>query len=130
MNKAEAKKLVIYNKKDEHVQMMIGQNLSLCQGSMMGVIDDVKRTAEKAHERIDKTNERVLILDNSETGKVTTMWKESQQLKKDIRNALFAIFATILVSQITNYFINNGRGISKQELADSIKTAIIEATKK
>jgi hypothetical protein len=119
-------------KGDEHTQLQINDNLTLCQATMTPKIDDAKNTAVKCHDRLDchikddhkEVNDRLSTMDAKEIGKVTILWND--------RNKVIVAFGALLVAIITNVAVawfKNSRPISKQDLQDAVKSAIVEISK-
>ncbi len=120
MKNDDALNKVVYNKQqDEHVQLLISQNLRLCQTSMTPLINKAQITAEKAHVRVDEMEDRIFIMDNPETGKVTVMWEDRKAIANYIRNALIAMVGTSLLA-ISIFMV----GFYKKEVSEPTKEMI------
>jgi hypothetical protein len=104
-----------YDKSDEHIVVVAKNVVANCQNTMQPVID-------RAHARIDTTEERLTIMDNPEVGKVTVLWRE--------RNKVIAIGGILLLFIILNLVVgimnNGGSKIDKTILREAIKDAIQE----
>lgn len=109
-----------YDKQDEHIVAVAKNVIGNCQKSQKVVID-------KAHDRIDKTEDRLFILDNPETGKVSVMWEDRKAVSNTIRNGL--IIGVVLVS-LSAYFGFRGSTKSAQmNIENIVKIAVKEAVK-
>lgn len=116
------------NPTDDHVNVLVGYRIKICQQTMDPKIDKAQATGERAHERIDELKasevraieDRLLLLDNKETGKVTIMWSNWTAFQKW---ALIYVF-TALAALITPWLIprNNTRVIlGKEQLQEIVQ---------
>jgi hypothetical protein len=119
-------------KGDEHTQLQINDSLTLCQTTMMPKIEEAKKTAVVCHDRLDshikddhkEVNDRLFRIDDKETGKMTILWND--------RNKIIVAVGALLVAVITNMAVawfKNSRPISKQDLEDAVKSAIMDISK-
>ena len=113
---------VIDKGKDEHTQLLIGKNMRACQQTMKPIIEKAQTTAEVAHRRVDEINERLLRLDDKETGKVTTLWEDREAVKKYIRNGIIAIIGAMVISQFVTWMFDSSKSSANNE--EIIKRAI------
>lgn len=90
---------------DDHTQLLIGASIKECQSVMNPSIAKAQVTAEKAHKRIDDLSDRVFIMDNPETGKVSVLWDDRKAVANYIRNGIITIIGVIILSQVLGYFL-------------------------
>ena len=110
---------VVYSKEDEHTIMLVKACLKQCQTSMGVEYKKVEKKTDRAHERIDalakEHGERLLTLDNKDTGKVTTMWDDRKALTNSIRTALVL---GVLIAGGSAYFGFRGGAKAKPTAAN------------
>lgn len=115
----DADKSLTYDPSDEHLQVLIGKNIRVCQQSQQTKFDDINKKASSAHCRIDCIEDRLVGLDHKEVGKVTILWME--------RNKIIAIGAALMAAVIVNLFIDlshKPEKINKEELTRVVEEAI------
>lgn len=110
-----------YKKTDEHFQLLIGDNLALCQATQKPIIDKAQQTANRAHERIDCHETRLNRLDDEKIGQVTILWAE--------RNKVIGIALILLALIIVNLFISGNGKFDKSALKAAIKESLAEISK-
>lgn len=128
MNRDDAENYLTRKPEDEHLHVVIDQRMRLCQKTMAPDIEKAQRTAEAAHRRQDDhckedhdgergCNTRLSRLDDSETGKVTIMWKE--------RSKIIALGSFLLLAIIANLVVS----LSKREPIDqaAMERAVVAA---
>jgi hypothetical protein len=120
MDKERAKKIITYQKNDEHIQLQIAQNLKLCQTTMFPVINKAQQTSEKCHDRVDCMDLRVTRLDDNDTGKVTTLWKERGAVIKAFWGLVITVIASLMISIITQ----NWHQIRTEKCLDVLTTEL------
>ena len=115
---------VTTKKSDEHFQLIVNDNLALCQRTMMVPINKAQNTADKAHERLDCMNTRLTQLDDPKVGMVQTIWNE----RNHIKNLLYGIGVMVLISMTANFVMqgNSKLKITKEDLKEAVKAALVE----
>ena len=103
---------------DDHIKLMIGEHIKFCQTTMLPVIKDVDKKADKAHARIDCDETRLIALDHPKVGQVTILWSE--------RNKVIGIALILLALIVANLFVSGSVKIDRAELKTAVKEALTE----
>lgn len=110
-----------YRKPDEHFQLLINDNLMLCQKTMIVPINEARQTANRAHDRIDCHEKRMNRLDDEKVGQVTILWAE--------RNKVIGVALILLALIIVNLFVSGNGKLDKSALKTAIKESLAEISK-
>jgi hypothetical protein len=114
---------------DEHFHVLIKQDLALCQTTMKPIIEESKKIALKAHDRLDGISERMTTLDHEKTGMVTRLWEDSEMLRKQIRNTLYTVVLMTIVFGITSVLVSREKKdnpLNPQIIGEIVKSVMSE----
>jgi hypothetical protein len=123
--------------KDDHLNMVVGARLKICQDTMQVPINKAQATADAAHRRLDDAlydKETGLLmrlsrLDDSKVGMVTDMWTNWNKF----RNWVLIGFFTLMVAILAPWMVRPNNPSLKlgkeqlQEVAEQVTIAILKA---
>lgn len=127
--RVHAQNPVFRRRGDDHLQLVIDENLSLCQMTMGVKIEDAKNASVKAHGRVDVLEDRVMRLDDPEVGKVTKLWDDREYVQKAVRRILVYMFFSVALAGGAGYYLRPDPVLDKMALKQAIKDAVVELKK-
>ena len=132
MDKEEAKRIITYDKEDEHTQLLIERNIRLCQTTMLPEINKAETSAQRAHCRIDdilaaggpirKMEDRVMALDGDKTGQVTILWRDREK----ISNLIWLVTIAVIVNIVVLFMRSPSAIADKNAIKEAVKSALTE----